>query len=365
MSCWNVIKSDIMAAIQAIWNRNFDNIDKLNSAYIALIPKKEGVDHVKDFRPISIVHSFGKLITKILANRLASKLNGMISPNQSAFIKGWFIQDNFMLAQRTSRFLHRQKKASLLLILDITKAFDSVSWPFLIEVLTQHGFGQIWRDIICGLLASSSTQVLLNGFLGRRITHRRGLRQGDSLSLMLFILVMDILALLFNRAEESGLLQYLSGRVKLHQISMYDDDVVLFLSPSAVDISIALSILDLFGKASGLRNNEQKSNIFPIWCSTDDLLLVQNLLPCERSDFPCKYLVIPLSLHKLTKEQVQSIIDRVADCLPSWKADLMTRAGRKIMVQHVLTSMIVYLAMAIDFPPWALEAVDKIRKGFL
>jgi len=55
-SCWTVIKSDIMAAIQAIWNRNFDNLGKLNSTYIALIPKKEGADHVNDFRPISLVH---------------------------------------------------------------------------------------------------------------------------------------------------------------------------------------------------------------------------------------------------------------------------------------------------------------------
>jgi hypothetical protein len=91
---------------------------------------------------------------------------------------------------------------------------------------------------------------------------------------MLFILVMNILALIFNRAEESGLLQHLSGRVKLHQISMYTDDVVLFLSPSVADISIAMSILDLFGKASRLRNNEKKSNVFPIRCSEDDLLLV-------------------------------------------------------------------------------------------
>jgi hypothetical protein len=130
-SCWNTIKSDIMAAISATWNRKFENLGKLNSPYISLIPKKEGADHV-EFRPISLVHSFGKLITKILANKLVSRLNGMISPNQSAFIKGRFIQDNFMLMQQTSRFLHRHKKASLLLKLDITKAFDSISWPFLI-----------------------------------------------------------------------------------------------------------------------------------------------------------------------------------------------------------------------------------------
>jgi hypothetical protein len=97
---------------------------------ISPCPKKDGVDSIKDFRPISLVHSFAKLVTKILANRLASKLNVMVSPNQSAFIKGRFIQDNFMLVQQTSRLLHQQNMASLLLKLDIIKAFDSVSWPF-------------------------------------------------------------------------------------------------------------------------------------------------------------------------------------------------------------------------------------------
>jgi hypothetical protein len=169
-----------------------------------------------------------------------------------------------MLVQQTSRLLHHQKKACLLLKLDITKAFDSVSWPFLIEVMKQLGFGQIWRDIICGLLAYSSTQVLLNAFPGKHIIHRRGLSQGDPLFPMLFILVMDILGLLFSRAEEVGLLQQLSGRTKFHRISLYVDDVVLFLHPTAVDISITMNLLDLFGKASELHNNEQKSNVFPI-----------------------------------------------------------------------------------------------------
>jgi hypothetical protein len=68
----------------------------------------------------------------------------MISPIQSAFIKGCFIQDNnYMLVQQTARFLHRRRQAHLLLKLDITKAFDFVSWPFLIEVLQRMGFGQI------------------------------------------------------------------------------------------------------------------------------------------------------------------------------------------------------------------------------
>jgi len=136
------------------------NLGVLNSAYITLLPKKDGADQPKDFRPISLVHSFAKLITKMMANRLAGRLQQMVSPIQSAFIKGRFIQDNFMLVQQTARFLHQQKQPHILLKLDISKAFDYVSWPFLLEVLQRLGFGQLWRDIISGLLSSSSTQVL-------------------------------------------------------------------------------------------------------------------------------------------------------------------------------------------------------------
>ena len=146
--------------------------------------------------------------------------------------------------------------------LDITKAFDSVSWPFLLEVLKNLGFGPIWRDIICGLLASSSTQILLNGSLGNKIAHRRGLRQGDPPSPMLFILVMDILCAMVKKASEEGLLQPLATRALQQRISLYADDVVIFLHPAAEDIGVTLDILQLFGEASGLQTNVKKVQSF-------------------------------------------------------------------------------------------------------
>jgi hypothetical protein len=81
--CWLTIKEDIMVAVSALWRRDFRNFMLLNMAYITLIPKTEEAIHAKDFRSISLIHSFIKLITKILANRLAARLEEMASTNQS------------------------------------------------------------------------------------------------------------------------------------------------------------------------------------------------------------------------------------------------------------------------------------------
>lgn len=120
---------------------------------------------------------------------------------------------------------------------------------------------------------------------------------------------------------------------------MYADDVVLFLCPTLTDIDLTLNILQLFGDASGLHNNVKKSNVYPIRCSEEVLLEVQTLMPCEISTFLCRYLGLPLSLRKLTRQQFQPFVDKIADQLPNWKVDLMTRARRRVQVQHVLTTL--------------------------
>ena len=119
--------------------------------------------------------------------------------------------------------------------------------------------------------------------------------------------------------------------------------------------------LQLFGEACGLKTNVQKS----IHCLEEHRTLLQTHLPCQISEFPCKYLGVPLSPHKLTKAQAQPIIERIADRLPSWKADLLTKAGRSVLVQYVLTSMLIYLVLVLDLPTGTLQAIDKIRRGFL
>jgi hypothetical protein len=116
---------------------------RLNNALIVLLPKKEGAMDVKDFRPISLRHSFRKLFSKLLATRLAPRLSELIAANQSAFVKGRSIHDNFKMVQLTTHALHTSRTPSLLLKVDITKAFDSVSWPFF------YASSNTWVSVAC------------------------------------------------------------------------------------------------------------------------------------------------------------------------------------------------------------------------
>jgi hypothetical protein len=100
-----------------------------------------------------------------------------------------------------------------------------------------------------------------------------------------------------------------------------------------------------------VNGNIQKSSVYPIWCGENEMAILQEQLPCDISSFPCKYLGLALSLRRLSRNQVQPIIDKFVDQLLGWKADLMTRAGRKVQVQFVMTGMAIYLAVTIGLAP--------------
>lgn len=262
--CRNIIREDLIAAIQAFHSLRTTRLELINEANVVLIPKTEEASSVKDYRPISLINSLAKIITKILADRLAPKLNELIPTCQNAFIKKRCIHDNFLYVQNVIKALHKAKRPSLFIKLDISKAFDSVSWVYLLETLTALGFGQRWRDWIATLLATSSSRILLNGAPGRKFKHARGLRQGDPLSPMLFILAMDPLHRLIELAANWGILKPVLPRAANLRCSLYADDAALFTNPDRNELRHIAQILHLFGECSGLKVNLAKTEIFPI-----------------------------------------------------------------------------------------------------
>jgi hypothetical protein len=242
-SCWDVIKYDIISAFHSIYIHHCEHLSKINGAQVILIPKVEVAADLKDFRPISLIHSFAKLFMKVLALRLSGYIDKLISASQSAFIKGRCIQDNFIYVRGLARHYHRTKTPACLLKLDISKAFDTVSWEYMLQMLNRRGFSTRWTNWLAAVLKTSSSVVMMNGCQGQRINHSRGLRQGDPLSPYLFILAMDVLSRIFDIATVEGHLTPLRGRQARMRLSLYADDVMIFTNPVKSDISCVMQIM--------------------------------------------------------------------------------------------------------------------------
>lgn len=117
--------------------------------------------------------------------------------------------------------------------------------------------------------------------------------------------------------------------------------------------------------ASGLHVNMAKSFAIPIRCDEEQSAIISNNIQCDIKTFPCRYLGLPLSIRRLNKTDLQPILNKVADSLPGWKAALMAKSGRLIVVRFVITAMPIHLLIALDVPKWFIKAVDKYRRGFL
>ncbi|KAM0878358.1 hypothetical protein ACQ4PT_034930 [Festuca glaucescens] len=289
----------------------------------------------------------------------------LVGANQTAFIRNRCIQDNFLLVKESAKLLHRRKISSFLLKVDMAKAFDSLSWPFLLSVLRQRGFGPRWLKWIALILRTASTSVMVNGFAGNPFFHGRGLRQGDPISSLLFVIAMDVLSAMFRATEQAGLIANLGDLGLRHRVSLYADDVVIFARSDGAELAAIWRILDCFGARSGLLVNYHKSSAAPIRCSPATLDAVAVDLPCPIEHLPCKYLGLPLSLGKPSKADLQAAVDKLAAKLPHWKARLLSKEGRLVYVQAVMSDSVVYQLLALDLDPWFYKAVDKLRRSFL
>nr|GEY26408.1 RNA-directed DNA polymerase, eukaryota, reverse transcriptase zinc-binding domain protein [Tanacetum cinerariifolium] len=191
---------------------------------------------VKDFRPISLIGSLYKIIAKILANRLAGVLGDIVNEVQSAFVADRQIFDGPFILNEVIQWCKLKKKQSLVFKVDFEKAYDSVRWDFLDDILGKFGFDDILgkfgfgdkcRMWIQSCLKSSRGSIIINGSLTKEFQFFKGLKQGDPLSPFLFILVMESLRLSFQRVEEAKMFKGIKiGPAVTLSHMFYSDDAV-------------------------------------------------------------------------------------------------------------------------------------------
>ena len=207
-------------------------VRSLNVTFLVLIPKKGNVEDIKDYRPISLLGRLYKILAKVLANRLRRVINKVVS-SQNAFMEGRQILDATLFANEVVDSMLRRNDGGVVYKLDVQKDYDHLNWEFVLKEMRRKGFGQRWLSWISWCMSTASFSILINGASAGFFRNARGLRQGDPLSPYLFVLGMDILSHLINKAMERN---FLSGckirgvgeeELELSHL-LYADDTLLF-----------------------------------------------------------------------------------------------------------------------------------------
>lgn len=246
-STWSILGHDFIVAVQSVFKFGF--LPKgVNSTILALIPKKIDSMQMKDYRPIACCNVLYKVVSKLLANRLKLLLPRIVCENQSALIKGRLLMENVLLASEMVKDYHQDSiSPRCLLKIDISKAFDSVQWEFVLKGLEVLGFPATFIHWIHLCITSPSFSAQVNGDLAGYFQSTRGLRQGCSLSPYLFVLCMDILSKKIDKAvaEKKFKIHPRCQSLSLTHLC-FTDDLMVFVEGSKASIEGALAVFDDF-----------------------------------------------------------------------------------------------------------------------
>ena len=174
--------------------RDSELCDSMKTSITRLVYKKDDRRNLKNWRPISLLNVDYKICSKAISLRLSKVLDSIVDPDQTCSVPGRSIASNLFLLRDVLDHIERTGETGILVSLDQEKAFDQVDRTFLLNLLRHLGFGPSFLNCIYTLYNGANMRVIVNGFRSDMMPIARGVRQGDSLSPMLYILCVEVLA---------------------------------------------------------------------------------------------------------------------------------------------------------------------------
>lgn len=306
-----------------------------------------------------------KLLTKMLAERLQRVILNLVHQNQYGFIRTRTIQDCLAWSYEFVHQCHQSKRQIIILKLDFEKAFDTAEHSAIIQMMTHLGMPDTWIMWVQQLLSSASSAVLLNGTPGKFFRCKRGVRQGDPLSPLLFVLAAELLQIVVNRAAS---LNHLKKPLPLEHedfpIVQYADDTLLLLQADTTQLAYLKDMLQNFATSTGLHVNYRKSQMYPINVTSERMTELAAAFGCEVGSMPFTYLGLPMGTTKPRIEDLTPMMDRVERRLSACSTWL-SYSGRLEMINSTITPITTYTMCTVKLPKGVIENIDRIRKQCL
>ena len=361
----NSVKAEMKKAFMECKIPNY-----FNQTNFVLIPKIVGPESWGNYHPISLCNTVYKMVTKILIARIRPYLDKLVSPLQSTFVLGRRSVDNAIVVQELIHTISSKnsKVGYMTIKVDLEKAYDKIELSFIQEVLINANLPQNLVSLIMSCVLSISTSILFNGGNVEPILPSRGIRQGDLLSPYLFILCMEALGhLIEEKCEENfwtPIKSSISGVAFSH--IFFANDLVLFAKADHVNCSTIRDVLDAFCAKSRQSISASKSRVFfspDVDVDTRESLC--DILGFHSTPTLGKYLGFPIKHRGTNNEDLSFVLDRVKNKLAGWKANLLSLAGRAVLIQASTSTIPAYVMQCTALPKKLLDNIDRVNRNFL
>jgi hypothetical protein len=339
---WEIFKSDIMVFFSE-FHSNAILPKAITASFLTLIPKKDNPQALSDYRPICLISSLYKILSKVLAARLKKVLGKLISKVQSAFLPNRQILDGVLIVNELLDLAKRRKDKCLLFKVDFERAYDTVNWNFLESMMVRMGFAEGWRRWMQACVFQSSMSVLVNGSPTEDFSVGKGLRQGDPLSPFLFLIVAEGLTGLMSKAVATNRFSgyKVSNNISFH-ILQFADDTIIVGEGNWNNLWSIKTVLRSFEIVSGLKVNFFKSKLYGINLDESFLGAAACFLHCGVDSIPFRFLGIPVGANPRRKATWSPILEIMRKRLSIWNGRHLSIGGRVTLINSVLSSLPLY-----------------------
>lgn len=325
-----------------------------------LVYKKDDRKNLKNWRPISLLNVDYKICSKAISLRLSKVLDSIVDPDQTCSIPGRSIVSNLILLRDTLDHIERTGETGILVSLDQEKAFDRVNRTFLLNLLEHLGFGPFFLNCIHTLYNGANMRIIVNGFLSEKILIERGVRQGDSLSPMLYILCVEVLACKIRSCKdiEGFLLPGADG--KQFKVGQYADDTTSFVK-DVVSLTNLFREINLYERGTGAKLNMSKTEAMWLGTWKDRVEQPLGLKWVNKM----KILGVVFGTVPVERDNWEPRLSKLDNCLSLWKTRSLSLVGKVLILNILGLSKLLYLSCVLTPPRWVYDKYNSLIWPFI
>ena len=338
-------------------------------SYLKLIPKA-GKDKklLTNWRPITLSNCDHKIITKTYSNRMCQKVAAKIAEGQTAYIKGRLINDNIRSMVATLNLVQEERIDGLLVALDAKKAFDSVSHSYIEKCLESFGCSS-FIPIFRVLYKDLATDIIINGRIEKGFLIKRGVKQGDALSCIIFIICMEPL---LRNIEANNEIQPIISRtiaVNLPKTYAYADDVNATIKDSPASLCALFNEYERLTRMSGLELNAQKTEIMRLGNEEERSYRVQYLNKSFSVTSIPKIKINGIIFHRervmMEEQNVNEACKKMDHHFKTWSRRSLTTLGKILITKTFGISQCIFLMQSLCLSPQSLKKVNTMLFKFI